>query len=192
MGISNQHRRKETTMKKALEELVIEHEKTELENLVKEYEKTELEKLIEEYGITSEYILCGKVSGLHMPETWPNCEGGSTLSFNKFIFTLRVRDYSDSDTDANHIEPGGPGFFDGYQYRGLALPDPTTADLMHSYLTDYVDESFEDWCNQFGFSTDSRRALQAYEQCKEGSKRLKAFINDQNKLARLLLAAQDY
>lgn len=177
----------EAELEKAELEALTELMKTEPEEL------TELEKLIEEYGITSEYILCGRVPGLHMPETWQYLDKGSSKpSFNKFIFALRVRDYSDSDTDANHIEPGGPGFFDGYQYRGLTLPDPTTADLMHSYLTDYVDESFEDWCNQFGFSTDSRRALQAYEQCKEDSKRLKAFINDQNKLARLLLAAQDY
>lgn len=49
----------------------------------------------------------------------------------------------------------------------LKLIDPTLADVMHNLLSDgsCVEGTFEDFCSEFGYDTDSRRALDTYLTC---------------------------
>ena len=44
---------------------------------------------------------------------------------------------------------------------------PTAASVLHSLLLDATsaDENFYDWCANFGYDTDSRKALNIYEAC---------------------------
>ena len=46
---------------------------------------------------------------------------------------------------------------------------PSIADVISSLLLDSssADETFEDWCGNFGYDTDSRKALATYMKCQE-------------------------
>lgn len=55
------------------------------------------------------------------------------------------------------------------EYRqGMAHKvEPTAEEVMYSLTTDaqMAGESFEDWCDSFGYDSDSRKAWAIYEQC---------------------------
>ncbi len=58
------------------------------------------------------------------------------------------------------------------------IPDkpkaPSAADLLYSVLLDasYSAITFEDFCNNLGYDTDSRKALETYLLCQENGKKL--------------------
>jgi hypothetical protein len=70
---------------------------------------------------------------------------------------------------------------------------PHVAGLIASLILDScaATQAFSSWCDAFGYDTDSRKALAAYEGCQENAVRFNAvFTNEQQaKLAELL---QDY
>jgi len=70
---------------------------------------------------------------------------------------------------------------------------PNAADVLHSLLLDgeACNESFNDWCANYGYSNDSLKAINTYQQCcKIGEDLRKLFSPDQLKQLRDLL--QDY
>lgn len=70
---------------------------------------------------------------------------------------------------------------------------PHAADVLHSLILDSsaCDQSFNDWCGDFGYDTDSRKALDTYLACQEsGTKLRKVFSGAQLEKLRELL--QDY
>ena len=57
---------------------------------------------------------------------------------------------------------------------------PSLDDVLHALVSDATacDESFEDWCDNYGYNSDSRKALAIYLQCQENAKKLrKAGVN---------------
>lgn len=46
---------------------------------------------------------------------------------------------------------------------------PSVADVIHSLLSDAsgADNTFEDWCSDFGYDSDSRKALDIYLKCQK-------------------------
>lgn len=70
---------------------------------------------------------------------------------------------------------------------------PSAAGVLHSLMMDgrAIDDSFIVWCEDFGYDTDSRKALATYEACCEtGRKMQKLFTREQcDALADML---QDY
>lgn len=70
---------------------------------------------------------------------------------------------------------------------------PKAADVLYSLLLDSeaCNESFNDWCDNFGYSNDSLKAINTYQQCcKIGEDMRKVFSPDQMATLRELL--QDY
>lgn len=68
-------------------------------------------------------------------------------------------------------------YFTGY---GLVLKNgtpkkPVLDDVLYSLIMDSSasDMSFEDWCNDFGYETDSRKALQTYLDCQNNAHKLR-------------------
>jgi len=58
---------------------------------------------------------------------------------------------------------------------------PTVADVLSSLCSDArgVDRTtFEDWCSEFGYDTDSRRAEKIYHLCVETNAKLHAFLSE--------------
>jgi hypothetical protein len=70
---------------------------------------------------------------------------------------------------------------------------PTAASLMYSLLLDgsALDESFPNWCGNFGYSTDSLKALNTYNECCAIGQQLRLLFTYAQR-ADLLLALQDY
>jgi hypothetical protein len=52
---------------------------------------------------------------------------------------------------------------------------PTVADVLHSLFSDAsaADENFSDWCDNYGYSDDSIKALNMYKACTEVAKNLR-------------------
>lgn len=84
---------------------------------------------------------------------------------------------------------------EGLATRLYGFKEPTLADVMHCLLMDgstYFDNTdFEDWCAECGYSTDSIKAEETWEECRKAGKALSFFINKEQ-LTKLREAAQDY
>lgn len=65
-----------------------------------------------------------------------------------------------------------------YMERTIA-PTPCEADLLYSLIADDTQgESFPDWCDNYGYDTVSRKALDIYLTCQDNTRKLrKAFSN---------------
>ena len=52
---------------------------------------------------------------------------------------------------------------------------PSLDDLFYSLVMDSsaADQTFSDWCSDFGYDTDSRQALQTYEACQESAVKMR-------------------
>jgi len=75
---------------------------------------------------------------------------------------------------------------------GYTAPlEPALDDVLHSLVLDSEagKESFEDWCSDFGYDTDSRRAMDTYLKCQESGKKLVAMGIDIDRARELF---QDY
>lgn len=67
---------------------------------------------------------------------------------------------------------------------------PQAADVLHSLLldSDAVNESFRNWCANYGYSDDSLSALDIYRECcKVGEKMRRLFTHEQRETLRELL-----
>lgn len=79
-----------------------------------------------------------------------------------------------------------------WQGRKVALPD--VADVMHCLLSDaeVIDcASFEEWAENYGMDTDSRKAEATYRTCLETALKLRSMLGD-SKMTELREAFQDY
>lgn len=56
---------------------------------------------------------------------------------------------------------------------------PTIEDLFYSLVMDSSasDETFSDWCGNFGYETDSRKALSIYEECQENAIKMRGLTS---------------
>ena len=54
-------------------------------------------------------------------------------------------------------------------YQTKPLPPPTAADLLHCLVLDAscAENTFEEWCSELGYDTDSRKAEEIYNQCRK-------------------------
>jgi len=85
---------------------------------------------------------------------------------------------------------------DGRQMRlhysqGSAIKDdPTLEDVLDCVAMDAAGinnaQGFEDWCSEYGYDTDSRKAERVYLECVEQAEKLAALIGDPDEYDRLL------
>lgn len=93
--------------------------------------------------------------------------------------------------------PGEPAEFQ--YFRGLGLRKkgrptaPHAADVLYSLLLDSsaAQMSFAAWCDEYGYDTDSRRALTIYLECQKNADKL-ARIIDHEAREQLREVLQDY
>ena len=85
-------------------------------------------------------------------------------------------------------------FFTGIGSRKDGKPEkPKAASVLHSLLMDTyaIDSSFEDWCSDYGYDTDSIKALKTYKACRSiGERMVRVFSTDTIDAMREIL--QDY
>lgn len=126
------------------------------------------------------------------------------LSANGIKFDVRLvgatkRD--DWECDAWRVKLSGKHIFETDYFTGIGhrnkvtrrAKNPTAADVLYSLVLDSsaADQSFDDWCGDYGYSNNSLKAFDTYRACcKNGAEMRKLFSPDQRrKLAELL---QDY
>ena len=68
-------------------------------------------------------------------------------------------------------------------YQGSAhTEEPTAADVLYCLIQDTsgydYNDSFEDWCSEYGYDTDSRRAEGIYEKCRKISVKLHRLLDE--------------
>lgn len=70
---------------------------------------------------------------------------------------------------------------------------PSAADVLYSLVSDSsaLDMSFSDWCDEYGYSSDSLKAFDTYRQCCEIAKQLR-LIFKRDALAKMRELLQDY
>lgn len=70
---------------------------------------------------------------------------------------------------------------------------PHVASLLFSLIMDSkaATQSFNDWCEDYGDSPDSRKALEVYLECQNIDRKLRATFG-QNTLAKLKALFEDY
>ena len=75
----------------------------------------------------------------------------------------------------------------GYAIETVPQDEPwSVLDALVSDASAYDQaDSFEDFCEEFGYDTDSRKAEQSYRQCGEISKKLAAFLGGRGELERV-------
>lgn len=67
--------------------------------------------------------------------------------------------------------------WEAQEARKVPVP-PNVADVLHSMaLDDPRGEDFESWCCNYGYDTDSRKALASYLECQEQTSRATRFFN---------------
>jgi hypothetical protein len=90
--------------------------------------------------------------------------------------------------------PPRPGCLLYEQWEKLAHPvAPHAASVLHSLILDSeaATQTFESWCGELGYDTDSRKAFATYEACQqEHDKLMKVFTHAQ--IEQLREALQDY
>lgn len=85
----------------------------------------------------------------------------------------RVSQYFEYYTGIGHVKPYSP------HMRGHNLPDrptvPTAADVLYSLILDSsaIEESFANWCDEYGYDSDSIKHLTTYQACCENAKKLR-------------------
>ena len=82
-----------------------------------------------------------------------------------------------------------------FRYYGGGLSNtPTASDLIYSVATDSntLNESFNEWCMENGYDTDSIKALSIYKACQTNANRLKKLISDENLFSQLVESAGAY
>ena len=73
-----------------------------------------------------------------------------------------------------------------------AATPPDIADVLHSLILDSsaCDMSFEDWCADYGYDTDSRKAYATYHECLTIGSKVRAFLG--REFSEFQIAAQEY
>lgn len=70
---------------------------------------------------------------------------------------------------------------------------PHAADVLHSLILDSsaVGQSFDSWCSDFGYDTDSRKAENIYRACQQNADKLTRVFNAEQREA-IATTLQDY
>jgi hypothetical protein len=79
-------------------------------------------------------------------------------------------------------------------YGGGASKTPTASDLVWAVAIDSeaLNESFSEWCDSFGYSTDSITARSTYKACQRNGQRLTDLIGNKEIFSQLAESAREY
>jgi len=79
-------------------------------------------------------------------------------------------------------------------YGGGASKTPTASDLVWAVAIDSeaLNDSFNDWCDNFGYSTDSIKARSTYKACQRNGQRLTDLIGSPEIFSQLVESGREY
>jgi len=140
---------------------------------------TELERLCRKYQIDAD-----SVHGATEP--WPDQWEGQECR----PWTVTLRWYGKGGQRRSKQKPRTltVSFFQGMGHDR----EPTAADVLSGLLLDAQAEGskFEDWCDDLGYDSDSKKAARTYRECLRLARRVRAFLGNDQALIDELRAAE--
>lgn len=100
----------------------------------------------------------------------PNMD--DSVNMDHWVVQLSIRSPKDRHGRTMTIH-----FSMGYGHGGK---QPDVEEVMNALVSDFVDDSasFEDWCAEIGYDTDSRKAERTFKACQKETKNLRRFLGD--------------
>lgn len=91
----------------------------------------------------------------------------------------------------NTLRPGTLAY-EAQEQRKVPVA-PHVAGVLHSLILDSraAEQTFSDWCSDFGFDTDSRKAFATYDACQQTADKLRRVI-PRDMLAQIATALENY
>jgi hypothetical protein len=148
--------------------------------------------LLDSLGVTLTATLLGYRSEDHEPKDnrWPHFEWSVTVKRGEQSHTTTYK------TGVGHAKPfpknhGGFSREFWYNRPGTAIK-PTAADVLHCLLSDAScgADTFEDFCGNLGYDTDSRKSLETYLICQKTGVELRRLLGEH--YSAVLKASQDF
>lgn len=130
-------------------------------------EREQLTDLVREFGISAR-ALYGAVTSV--PAEWDEWKSKA----HPWRITLKI---------GNHEDRRKNTYLGVDMWQGILSDEPNSpsaADVLSCMLSDISSEdaSFEEWCSDLGYESDSRQALATYEACKLNAKRIRWFLGN--------------
>jgi hypothetical protein len=116
------------------------------------------------------------VKALALPERPPLTEDAEGWAHYAYTVTLEYQ----GRTMATPFKCGGV-HARKLVYNDARIPvPPSAADVLYSLIldSDALDRSFEEWACDFGYDTDSRKALDTYLDCQRAGHEVRALLGD--------------
>lgn len=150
--------------------------------------------IIEKSGVTVDVRLIGATRR----DNWVCDEWRVSFTRGPIVETFEYFTGIGHRTAAQMPRDGGPrpraGTVMYEQLERMRKPvAPHVAGVLHSIISDSssVEQSFANWCGDFGYDTDSRKAYATYEACQRNADKLSKIFNSAERQA-LADALQDY
>lgn len=159
--------------------------------------KNQIADLLKQSGVNYSVIYRGErrgaLSGDRTMDAWETSFGTSdrNVEFFDFYTGLSLRGPAPNHSCGPAPRRGTVAWVDLEKQRKPIAPH--AADVLYSLILDSsaCDQSFDDWCGDFGYDTDSRKALETYLACQENSSKLRKVFNGEQ-IAKLEEILQDY
>lgn len=157
--------------------------------------KTAVDAYLKEIGFTFEAVYVGKTK---RDENWECFEWRITLkSASETMEQPYYRGLAHRHMKKGAMPPPkgvnkNTLYYVEWEERNTVPTPPTAAEVLYSLMLDgeAINESFSDWCANYGYDDDSIKALNMYRTCEEiGRKLRKVFTYEQRERLREL--AQD-
>ncbi len=112
-----------------------------------------------------------------------DCKGTSTRA------PKDTDDWRDSAVEWRVVLQMGGRMLEVPFWTGVGITDtPTAADILNCLADDAhsATDSFDDWCANMGYDTDSRKALETYTECQRIGGKLRTFLGNHDAYETLL------
>lgn len=119
--------------------------------------------------LTSEYANCN-----------PNMDGSADM--DNYKVTLTRREYTGKHSGARKDGTAIVARMTTYFSKGIGHhgAEPTAEEVLECLASDAAGiengGSFDDWCSEYGYDTDSRKALKVFKACEHSAARLRRFL----------------
>ena len=117
-------------------------------------------------------------------------EDGDQKGNERLVFQTRAWEYKAWKVT---IRMGKRRLTTSYRMGMAHTGEPDVASVVYSLISDYQcarDSSFEDFCFEYGYNLDSRKAEKTFKQCRATGPKLEKLLGDT--LPQLIEASQDY
>ena len=151
----------------------------------------DLEQLLSKYKYNCTLL------GLHKEDNWEHYKFNCNIEGECFTFRVgigHVKRFRGDNANKKAREEGYEIILENDYHLGvLRLKRIKISEIVYCTLMDYTEENFQDWCDNFGYDTDSRKALATYLECQENYVRLrKALGQGFNEVRELAINVDDY